>query len=279
MDALLAIADSVPVDAAPEVVMALAAALQHLDRLCEGLPMRARYRTYARGVLNRFFERIGWDRAAEESDNVALLRSALIDALGQMDDSAVVAEARRRFALYAEQPARLDAANRKLVLDTAAVHADQPVWDQLHAWARSTPSEIERLELYELLGAAEDDRLVRAALELTLTDEPPPTVIPHILQAAAVLHPRLAFEFTAAHWQQLSATIEPDFRIRFAPRLLTHSADAALIAPLDAFASAHIPAGKRADVRKTQASLRYLARVRRQRLPDLEHGLRAREAH
>jgi aminopeptidase N len=162
------------------------------------------------------------------------------------------------------------------VLDTSAVHADQSVWDQLHALARATPSEIERLELYELLGHAENERLVREALELTLSDEPPPTVVPHILQEAAVLHPRLAFEFTAAHWQKLSATVEPDYQIRFAPRLLKNSSDAALIAPLDAFARAYIAPDKRLDVRKTQASLRYRARVRRERLPDLERGLRLR---
>jgi aminopeptidase N len=278
MGALLSIADGVPVDAAPEVVTALAATLQDIDLLCQGLPMRVRFRLYARGVLNRFFDHIGWDRADGEADNVALLRTALIDALGQMDDPAVVAEARRRFALYIAEPARVDAAVRKLVLDTAAVHADQPIWDQLHALARSTASEIERLELYELLAAAEDDRLVREALDLSLSGEPPPTVIPHILQGAAVLHPRLSFEFTAANWQKLSDTIEPDFQIRFAPRLLKNSSDASLIAPLDAFARAHIPPDKRLDVRKTQASLRYRARVRRERLPDLEHVLRRRES-
>ena len=144
--------------------------------------------------------------------------------------------------------------------------------------ARSTPSEIERLELYELLPSAEDNRLVRKALDLTLSGEPPPTVVPHILQGAAALHPRLAFEFTAANWQKLSATIEPDYQIRFAPRLLKNSSDATLIAPLDAFARAHIPPDKRLDVRKSQASLRYLGRVRRERMPDLDRALRRRDS-
>ena len=47
-------------------------------------------------------------------------------------------------------------------------------------------------------------------------------------------------------------------------------------APLDAFAKAHIPPDKRLDVRKTQASLRYRARIRRERLPELERALRER---
>ncbi len=278
MGALLAIADSVPVDAAPEVVTALAAALQQLDFLCQGLPTQQRFRRYARGVLNRFFDRFGWERADGEADNVALLRAALIEALGQMDDPAVVAEARRRFAVYVAEPASVDAAVRHLTLETVAVHADQPIWDQLHGLARSTPSEIERLELYEFLASAEDERLVHKALDLTLSGEPPPTVVPHILQGAAVLHPRLTFEFTAANWHKLSATIEPDFQVRFAPRLLRSSSDASLIAPLEAFARAHIPPDKRLDVHKAEASLRYLARVRRERVPDLERELRRRDS-
>ena len=278
MGALLAIADNVPVDAAPEVVTALAGALGNLNRLAEGLPMRAPFRLYARRVLNRFFDHVGWERAQGEAANVALLRTALVEALGQMDDPAVVAEARRRFAVYSAEPARLDAAVRKLTLDTAALHADQSVWDRLHALARSTPSEIDRLELYERLAYAEDERLVREALELTLSGEPPPTVVPHILQSAAQLHPRLAFEFTTAHWQQLSIHIEPDYQVRFAPRLLRSSFDDSLIAPLDTFARVHIPPDKRRDVRKTEASLRYLARVRRERLPDLARDLRRRRS-
>ena len=276
MDALLAIADLLPIDSAPEVVTALAATLKQLDLLSEGLPVQARFRLYARGVLNRFFDHIGWDRAAGEADNVALLRAALIEALGQMDDPAVVAEARRQFAVYVDQPARLDAALRHLVLETAALHADQPTWDHLHAMARSTPSEIERLELYEFLGAAKDERLVRQGLDLTLSGEPPPTVIPHMIQSAAVLHPRLALDFTAAHWQQLASHIEPDYQIRFVPRLLNASSDATLIVPLDAFAKAHFPPDKRRDVHKVDSSLRWLAKVRRERLPDLERALGAR---
>jgi aminopeptidase N len=273
MSALLAIADKVPVGTSPEVVTALATAFKNLDLLCEGLPVRTPFRRYARGILNRFFDHIGWDRAEGEPDNVALLRIALIETLGQMNDPAVVAEARRRFTLYVEQPARLDAAVRNLTLATVAAHADQSVWDQLHTLARSTPSEIDRLDLYKRLASAQDERLVREALELTLSGEPPPTVVPHILKTAAELHPRLAFEFTAAHWQTLSAMIEPDYQIRFAPRLLKASSDASLIAPLDAFARAHIAPDKRRDVHKIEASLQYLARVRREQLPDLDRAL------
>jgi aminopeptidase N len=277
MGALLAIADNMPLDAAPEVVIALADALGNLDFLSEGRPTRARFRIYARGVLNRFFDRVGWERTDGETDNVALLRTALIKELSQMDDAAVVAEASRRFGEYVAEPARLDAAVRKLALDTAAAHADRSAWDQIHALARSTPSEIERLELYEMLGQAQNQRLAADALELTLTGEPPPTVIPHILQTVAKLHPRLAFVFNAAHWQELAVTIEPDFQVRFAPMLLKSSYDASLIAPLNAFAEAHIPRNKRLDVRKMEANLRYLARVRRERLPDLDRALSLRD--
>jgi len=274
MGSLLELADGVPGNAAPEVVTALAAAIEDLDRLCNGLPVQARFRVFARAVLNRLFERIGWDGVPGEPGNIALERAALIEALGQMDDPAVVAEARRRFALYLADPAQLDAAARHLTLETAAAQADQKIWDHLHAMAQSTRSELERRELYKLLATAEDEALARQALALTLSGEPPPTIVPDIIKSAADLHPRLAFEFTVAHWQQLSSDIEPDFQVRFAPRLLNSASDATLIGPLNAFAEAHLPADKRRDVHKTMASLRYRARVRRQRLPEMDRWLR-----
>jgi aminopeptidase N len=274
MGALLTLAERVPDNAAPEVVTTLAGALKNLDLLCQGLAVRSRYRVYARAVLNRLFEHIGWTRAADEPGNAALARAALIEALGQMDDPAILAEARRRFALYLADPLQLDAAARHLTLETVAAHADQSTWDQLHALAQATHSEVERRELYKLLATADDDALVRRALALTLSGEPPATIVLDIIKSAAELHPRLAFEFTVAHWRELSSEMEPEFRERFAPRLLTTASDARLIGALAAFADAHIPANERVDVRKAEASLRYLARVRQQRLPEMDRWLR-----
>jgi aminopeptidase N len=276
MAALMALAAALPADAAPEVSVAWAGTLDGLDELSEGLPLQPPLRAFSRAVLNRLFVPLGWDPAPGEPTNVALAREAVIAALSHLDDEAVIAEGRRRFARFLTDPGSFDAAARHLTLETAAAHADATTWSQLHELARNARSELERLQYYRLLTRAEDETLVRKALELTLTGEPPRTLLPEIFRRAAERHSRLAFEFARTHWTQLSPSIEPDSRIRFVPRLLGNASDDALIAPLQAFAEANIPTDRRSDVTRAEASVRYLARVRRERLPDLARWLQQR---
>jgi aminopeptidase N len=275
---LLSLLEAVPADAEPEVVMAVADKFQSLDQLCDGLPLQGRLRTFARTVLHRFFDRLGWDSTAGESGNTALARDGVIDALARMEDPAIAAEAHRRFAQYLSEPDRLDAELRHLILDAVAFNADATSWRQIHELARSARSELERHELYRLLATAADPRLVRQALALALSGEPPATSVQKIVETAAQRHPRQAFEFATAHWPQLQETIDPDYRVRFVPMLLDTAADAGQIGPLEAFARQHIPLDARRDVDKTEASLRYQSRVRRDRLPEVDRWLRLQAA-
>jgi len=275
MGALLSLVSAVPADAAPEVVTTLSRLLQHLDQLSDGLPVQVRLRAFSRSVLHRFFSRLGWDSAADEASNVALARAGVIEALAQMQDPDIAADARQRFAQYVSDPDRLDANLRHLTLDAVAAHADPVTWRQMHELARSARSELERHELYSLLATVDDPALVRKALALTLSGEPPATSVQNIVQTAARRHPRQAFEFATANWPQLKESIEPDFRVRFAPMLLHTATDPTLIRPLEAFAHANIPASARRDVDKAESSLRYRSHVRRERLPEVERWLLA----
>jgi aminopeptidase N len=253
----------------------LASDLVGLDRLYDGLPGQARFRAYASGVLAPALARIGWDRQPGESDNVALMRASLIAALGRFDDPATLAEARQRFEALQRDPASLSAAARRSALAIVADHADAADWDRLHALAKSAPTELERFELYTLLGRAADPALARRALDLALSGEPLATTAPAIIKAVAVRHADLALAFTAANWNRISPLLEPDSRPEFAPHLIAWSADPALIAPLDAFADGNIPADARQDVRKAEAGVRYRAGVRSARLPEVDRWLAA----
>ena len=76
-----------------------------LDDLERGLPGRPAFQAYARSRLRPPFERLGWDRAAGESEDNTILRAKLIGELGALGDDAVLAEAKRRFAVVCEGPA------------------------------------------------------------------------------------------------------------------------------------------------------------------------------
>ncbi|MEO7026473.1 MAG: M1 family metallopeptidase [Caulobacteraceae bacterium] len=259
----------------PVVVIALAGRLRGLDELYRGLPTQSAFRLYARSLLQPTLHRVGWTTTPGESDNTALLRGAVIRALGDLDDPEVLGWARERFAGFIADPASLDAASRRTVLGIVAVHADAASWDQLHALARAAKTELERNELYEYLAAAESPALAQRALDLSLSDEVAKTTAPGMIAGVSDWRPGMAFDFAVQNWARVAALIEPGAQARFMPRLVGGGAfDTDLIAKLDAFADRHIAAGDRQDVRKAEAEIRYYAKVRAERLPQVDAWLK-----
>jgi aminopeptidase N len=247
-----------------------------LDRLYRDLPGRAAFRVYGLGVMRPLFAKVGWTARPGENQNVALLRGNLLGALSQLDDPAIVAEARKRFAAYVKNPEVLPADLRSSVLDIAATHADAATWEQLHTMAKNAQSSLEKHEFYTLLGSAHDRALASRALDLALSDEAPVTVRPAIVGSVADYYPEMAFDFSEAHFDAINDLLEPDSRNEFAPRLADTSTDQAMIAKLETFAAAHIPDTARQATVKTEASIAYSAMVRSKRLPEIDRWLKRR---
>ena len=149
------------------------------------------------------------------------------------------------------------------------------MWDRLHQMAKSASSELERQELYGLLGSTESDELTKQALALVFSADVPPTIAPDILSAVANRHPEMALDFAIAHWDQLSKLLEGSSALRFLPRLAGNSMDLKTIDKLNAFAAAHVPENARQDYVLAIARIRYLAKLRTLRLPEVDRWLAA----
>ena len=261
MSQFLLLATKVPADGEPLVWKALADSLVAIDRLYAGHPGRGAYRSYARALLQRPLARVGWDASAGEADNVETLRATLLAALGRFSDTTVVAEARRRFKEFLAAPARLSAAQRKIVLAVVAMNADSATWDKLHALERTAATDLEKQQYYRLLGAAADPQLAQRALDLSLTQEAPVTLRPLIIGSVATDHPDLAAKFAIAHWDVIDPILESDSKSQFVPSLATSSSDLNTIARLNEFAASHIPASVRSSLEKASANIRYNVRI------------------
>jgi aminopeptidase N len=266
---LLELVRQVPPDADPLVVLGLVHTLESMDRLFDGLPQQAAFRSFAIALLSPALTRIGWSSQAQEADSVALLRAALIGALSGLDDAHVVAEGRSRFADFLRDSSTTPADMRHTLFQLVALHADAETWDQLQAMAVQAKTELERREVYALLGTAEDPELARRALDLAFSGKPPATVTPQIIAAVAHRHPEMAFAFATSHWDRLAPYIEPASQPEFVPRLISNAYDPALIGRLDAFAAQHIPSSAWQNVRKAKSNIRYNADIRTKRLPEV----------
>jgi len=260
----------------PKVLTDVAGQIASLDELFRDLPGRAAFRAYGLGVLRPLFAKVGWTAKPGEDTNIALLRSDLLEALNELDDPAVIAAARKRFAVFLTKPESLTGDLRNNVLEIVAAHADAATWDQLHSLAKGASSSLEKRQFYLLLGHAHDRALAQRALELALGDEAPITLRPAFVDSVARYFPELAFDFAVAHADAINAMLEPDSRNEFVPRLVEGSYDPATIAKLDAYAEAHIPATARQETVKAKASIAYAVMVRDKRLPEVDAWLKRR---
>jgi len=274
MSDFLAVAKATEGVQEPVVVRALIQQLAGIDDLYEGRPGQGAYRAFARARLAPAFARVGWDARPGEPDNAAVLRRTLLTTLGQFDDPAVVAEARRRFAGLLAAPDSLKGTARQTVLQIVASHADAATWDQLHALAQQATDPTDKSRLYRYLAIAHDPALADRALALALTGEPRPTDAPDLISGVSGNYPEKAFDFALAHRAAVEAMIEPTSRTSFFARLASGAHSAAVLPKLDAFA-ATVPASTKGEITKAKSAIGYRLEVIAQRLPEVDRWLAA----
>ncbi|MEQ1754198.1 MAG: M1 family metallopeptidase [Micropepsaceae bacterium] len=259
----------------PRVLTVLAERLSSLDTYYDRLPSQAPYRAFALKVLNPIFARVGWKAKRHESANHPLLRAALLEALSNLRDPAIIAEANRRFVGLAAHPAALSADERRIVLGIAARHADAATWERLHRLARGTANTVERERYYVLLATAGDAKLVKRALDLTLTPEIAATTRPAMLAAASALFPEMAFDFASEHYDAVTTWLEPTSQHRFFPNLISQAVEERLVDKLKVFADQHIPSTARRATDVSASQILLNASIRSKRLPETVDWLAA----
>jgi aminopeptidase N len=270
----LDLAHHAPLDAAPQVWQKIADVLAGLHDMNEARPQQqAVLDRYARSRLAPVLARIGWTATKDEAAPVANLRETLINALGEVGDEGVIAEARRRYAASATDPNAMPAALRRPILAVIASNADAAAWDQLRATAKAEQSSMIKSELYDLLGAAKDKALAQRTLELALTDEPGATSGASMISHVAGLHPDLAFDFAVAHHEQMDKKVDAASRSRYFPSLGRSSADPAMVGKLRAYAQQHLASESQGDTKTAIAAIGYRIKVRATRLPQIDAWL------
>ncbi|MEG1054034.1 MAG: M1 family peptidase, partial [Janthinobacterium sp.] len=151
--------------------------------------------------------------------------------------------------------------------------ADAATWEQLHAKAQREKTPLVKNQLYDLLASTDDAVLAQRALALALTDEPGVTNSPAMISRVSRRHPELAFDFALAHLEQVNARIDASSRSRYFPRLAAGSAQPEMIAKLEAYAQANLPASARGDADSSVAGIKYRIKVRSEHLPAVDAWL------
>jgi aminopeptidase N len=249
--------DAVPANGSPSVLAEVPGYLKSSYDMLEGdAAAQAKVAAYAARKLSPALAAIGYDAKAGEGAQVPVLRTSLVSTLGSMGDKAVVAEANRRFAALATNPAALDGPLRNVWLGIIAQNADQATWDKLRVMAKGAQSDLDKSTLYALLGRAKDEKLGQQALDLALTDEPGKTTSAAIISQVGAAHPMQAVDYVLAHKAQYEALIDVSARSQALARLGGGSADPAMVTKLDAYATRYLTPESRKVVDRSIAAIK-----------------------
>ncbi len=245
--------------------------LDYIEQLLIGSPERKKFQRYARSLLRPTFEALGWEPKAGEQPTAVNLRASLITALGDLDDSAVIAGCREHFQKYLTDPASLAPDLRPPIFAIVGRYADEKTWNQLHELGLKTTSIEEKQNYYNALARAIEPKLVKKTLPIALTDELPTSRAIFLVSRVARQsdHPEIAWEFAKANMKRLLAKTDALGANRYAPSLFTFFAENARSNELRAYAKANLPETSAPEVAKAVDEIQFRSRFKGRLTPQL----------
>jgi alanyl aminopeptidase len=164
-------------DPEPGVVQSVISALEKVETAFVTPDLDAQFAKYIRATLLPAAERFGLEPQSGETELVTLIRPGLFGWLGYYSEqeSEVRAEARRVAGAFMKDPSSVDASLAGVALMVAAKDGDRELFDAyIRHYEAATEPTRKRLFL-GALGAFENPKLQRSALDYSLTDKVRPT--------------------------------------------------------------------------------------------------------
>jgi aminopeptidase N len=149
----------------------VADALWQIDNLQRGSAGREAFRAYSRKLLHPVLERLGWDPRPDDDSQTLQLRTTIIRSLGGFGDQAVIAEAKRRFDEFVQNPKSLHNDLRDAVATVVGYVADRATFDTLHRLGAEATSTQEKSRYYYALAGTSDPALIRDVVAIAINDQ------------------------------------------------------------------------------------------------------------
>lgn len=227
-----------------------------LRDLYVGTPLGERITQRAISTLAPAIERVGIQPKTSDSPLDINLRAALLSLLGDAGDPHVVEPARALVAQLRDKAVAIPPAIRRPMLHAYATNATAADWDALLAMARAETSPVVKNTYIDLLGAAKDAALAQRAIDLVVTDEFTAPQRVSLLAAVSRDHPDMAFDFATAHAAMVNSMVEVSSSSSFIVDLASTSNDPAMIAKVQRWSAANLPASSQAPAERTATSIR-----------------------
>jgi aminopeptidase N len=240
--------------------------LDFINRLLTSSSEQDKFQRYARSLLRPTFEAVG--REAEPDEQVASatnLRASLITALGNLNDSKILANCRERFKAFLANPDSLPPDLRPAVFSVVGRYADEGTWNELHQLGLKTMSIEEKQNYYDALAGAMDPKLMKKTLPIALTDELPTSRAVFLVSRVAREsgHPDIAWDFARATMKALLAKTDALGANTYPPGLFTFFSDDSRAEELRTYAKNSLPAMSVPEVAKALNEVQFRAEFKK----------------
>jgi aminopeptidase N len=239
--------------------------LDFVNRLLSGSSEQEKFQRYARSLLRPTLDAVGWEAKPDEQPATQNLRASLITALGNLNDSEIVANCRQRFKAFVSNPESLTPDLRSAVFSVVGRYADEEAWNELHQLGLKTTSIEEKQNYYDALAGAMDPKLVGKTLPIALTDELPTSRAVFLVSRVAREsgHPDIAWDFAKANMKALLAKTDALGANTFAPSLFTFFSDDSRAEKLRTYAKNSLPAASAPEVAKAIDEIKFRSEFRK----------------
>src|SRR5581483_9265004 len=210
---------ALPVAADPVVWSQVIRTLVTIDRLYANEPGQNAFRKFACARLSPLAARLGWEPSPAEEENAAVLREAVLEAMSRFGDRSTIDEARRRFAVFLQQPGETAPAMRRVVLSITARHADPQTLDRLIQLLRATKDPLDKQLIWFSLIDIADPAGAQRVLNLALGPDVPAGTQPYVPMAISRDHPDLAWNFSTEHVDRPGFPVDSQVRLFMMPAI------------------------------------------------------------
>ena len=192
----------------PAVWEALLSHLRTVSTLMRGEPEQAMIRRFFINLARPKLTALGWDEKPGESSEDAQLRGMLATSLARAGDLDAIAQGKARFARYLEDPSSVPPSLIDFVTLTAGRYADAATYDALSTRAAAAHNSEERNRFGRALTSAEDPKLAARTLQMLLSPQTPPDLVPYILGGVSTEHLDQTWTFAVANRDALLNNME-----------------------------------------------------------------------
>lgn len=191
----------------PNVIELLVSQISTLDWFVKP-ESRADFAAFVRDRFGPLAHKLGWEPKEDESELTQILRSHVLSAMGTYgQDRGTIAEARKFWDIYQEQPGEINPNLYEAIVAIMAYNGDKGVYDEMETlFKEATTPEAKLRNLYGLAYFRQPELQTRT-LNLALSDDVKTQDAPHVvLNLLKTTSGReIGWTFVKQHWKDMEA--------------------------------------------------------------------------